>query len=234
VLSNHDNPRHRTRYDRAAARAGEDAATRARRSEARARAAAVLLLTLRGTPFVYQGDELGLTDADIPEERRVDPGGRDGCRAPIPWDASPDHGWPTRPGFETWLPLPPEADSRNRETEAADPGSILLLYRRAIALRRATPALTLGSFEPFDVPFGVLGFRRTLDEDSAAVLVNFGGDAVDIGLPELNGSTVSLSSEDPVPGQVFTGVLGPDHAVVLRQPAATEPSGAEHPTVPSS
>ena len=60
VLSNHDNLRHRTRYDRSAARAGEDPATTARRSEARARAAAVLLLTLRGTPFLYQGEELGL------------------------------------------------------------------------------------------------------------------------------------------------------------------------------
>ena len=68
VLSNHDNPRHRTRYG----------------TEARARAAAVLLLTLRGTPFLYAGEELGLEDAVI--EHQVDPGGRDGCRAPIPWD----------------------------------------------------------------------------------------------------------------------------------------------------
>ena len=76
VLSNHDNPRHRTRY-------GGD--------ERIARAAAVLLLTLRGTPFLYAGEELGLEDADVPPERHVDPSGgrRDGCRAPIPWTAEP-------------------------------------------------------------------------------------------------------------------------------------------------
>src|ERR1700682_4728353 len=91
VLSNHDNPRHRSRYG----------------SEARARAAAVMLLTLRGTAFVYGGEEFGLEDAKIPASRKVDPGDRDGCRAPIPWDGSPAHGWAG--GSEAWLPWPPEA-----------------------------------------------------------------------------------------------------------------------------
>ena len=72
VLSNHDVPRHRQRYGG---------------SEAIARQAAVLLLTLPGTPFMYQGEELGLIDAVVPDDRIVDPGGRDGCRAPIPWTA---------------------------------------------------------------------------------------------------------------------------------------------------
>jgi len=225
VLSNHDNPRHRTRYDRAAARAGEDGTTTARRSEARARSAAVLLLTLRGTPFVYQGDELGLTDADIPDDRRVDPGGRDGCRAPIPWDASPDHGWPTRPGSQTWLPMPPESGVRNRESEAADPGSILHLYRRAIALRRVTPALTRGYFELLDAPDGVLGFRRQHDGDAVVVLVNFSDEVVDVGLPGLIGATVALASDDPTPRQVFTGELAPDRAVVVRPLAVVDSTG---------
>ncbi len=69
ALSNHDQPRHRSRYA----------------SEARAWAAAFLLLGLRGTPFLYMGEELGLQDAEIPVARRLDPGGRDGCRAPLPW-----------------------------------------------------------------------------------------------------------------------------------------------------
>ena len=98
MLSNHDNPRHRTRYG----------------SEARARAAAVLLLTLRGTPFLYAGEELGLEDAVVPPERVVDPGGRDGCRAPIPWTAAPGHGWPAEP----WLPWPPEPDAAQRRGPA--------------------------------------------------------------------------------------------------------------------
>jgi alpha-glucosidase len=217
VLSNHDNPRHRTRYDRAAARTGEDAATAARRSEARARAAAVLLLTLRGTPFVYQGDELGLADADIPDDRQVDPGGRDGCRAPVPWDAGPDHGWPTRPGASTWLPMAPEADVRNRASEASDPSSILHLYRRAIAVRRATPALTRGTFTFLDAPAGVLAYRREADGDAVDVLVNFTGEAVDLADPSAVGPNVVLASDDPAPSGGFTGVLGPDQAVVIRR-----------------
>ncbi|MDQ2825526.1 MAG: alpha-amylase family glycosyl hydrolase, partial [Actinomycetota bacterium] len=84
VLSNHDTPRHRSRYGG---------------SEARARVAALVLLTLRGTPFLYAGEELGLLDAEIPAEAMVDPGGRDGCRAPVPWDGTPGHGWAGDP----WL-----------------------------------------------------------------------------------------------------------------------------------
>src|ERR1035438_3214758 len=156
VLSNHDNPRHRTRYDFAAALRREDESTRAARSEARARAAAVLLLTLRGTPFLYQGEELGLLDAVIPAERRVDPGGRDGCRAPIPWDGAADHGWPTAAGVEPWLPFPPESDHRNHHDQRDDNGSILHLYRRLIALRPRSPALTLGAFDLLETPEGVL------------------------------------------------------------------------------
>ena len=97
VLSNHDQPRHRTRYG----------------SEARARAAAVMALTVRGTPFLYAGEELGLEDAVVPPERVVDPDGRDGCRAPIPWTADGDdevgHGWPVRP----WLPFPANASTHS-------------------------------------------------------------------------------------------------------------------------
>ena len=78
VLSNHDRPRHRTRYGG---------------SEARARVSATVLLTLRGTPFLFAGEELGMEDAEISEEQRVDPGFRDGCRAPIPWSVDVEYGW---------------------------------------------------------------------------------------------------------------------------------------------
>ena len=69
----------------------------------------MLLLTLRGTPFLYQGEELGLLDAVIPADRQVDPGGRDGCRAPIPWDGGGGHGWPAATTTGPWLPFPPDA-----------------------------------------------------------------------------------------------------------------------------
>ena len=129
VLSNHDNPRHRTRY-------GGD--------EARAREAATLLLTLRGTPFLYQGEELGLEDAVVAPGRMQDPGGRDGCRAPIPWDVA--------------------------DAQRHDPGSMLHHYRRLIEHRRRTPALQTGDLRLLDAPEGVLAYERG---GSERVVVNF-------------------------------------------------------------
>ena len=87
--------------------------------------------TLRGTPFLYAGEELGLEDAVVPPTARVDPGGRDGCRAPIPWDDTPSHGWAGRP--DAWLPWPPGADvGRTVAGQAPDPASTLHLYRRLL------------------------------------------------------------------------------------------------------
>ena len=219
VLSNHDNPRHRTRYDRAAARAGEDEATAAVRSEARARAAAVLLLTLRGTPFIYQGDELGLADADVPADRQVDPGGRDGCRAPLPWDDGPDHGWPTADHLRPWLPLPPDGDTRNRAAQRRDPNSILHLYRRLLTLRRATPALQTGKAELLDAPDGVLAIRRRsedAEEATCTIVVNMTGQPVHVHELGLVGD-VLVASDDPGASGPFSGVLGPDQAVIIER-----------------
>jgi len=170
VLSNHDNPRHATRY--AKGQEPNDAA-------ARARAAAVLLLTLRGTPFVFAGEELGLTDAEVPEGRRHDPAGRDGCRAPIPWDATPNHGWATG---TPWLPWPPEATARNVDTLRQDPNSILWLYREVLALRRSRPALRVGDLQRWDLHPDVLAFRRGTGHDALLVLVNMGNDDLDVHL----------------------------------------------------
>jgi alpha-glucosidase len=190
VLSNHDTPRHRTRLG----------------SEARARAAAVLLLTLPGTPFLYAGDELGLEDAVVPRERRVDPGGRDGCRAPIPWEEPPGHGWPAEP----WLPWPPEAAARAVAVQRDDPGSILHLYRRVLAARRASPALQLGDWTPREAPAGVLAYERVAGADRRVVLVNFTGEAVAV---PASGRVVVAT--DAVVTGPFDGRLGPDSAVIL-------------------
>ncbi len=217
VLSNHDNPRHRTRYDFAASLSGETEYTTAKRSEARARAAAVLLLTLRGTPFLYQGEELGMIDAEVTGDRRVDPGGRDGCRAPLPWDGSADHGWPTVTGLEPWLPFAPDAEHRNVADLRSDPSSILSLYRALIALRHSSEALALGTFESLDLPDGALGYRRARNAESLVVLVNFTDGPVDLseyrqGL--LIGMPVAIAS-DGLAG-TFTGTLGADQALILR------------------
>ena len=218
-VSNHDNPRPRARYDRTAARRGETDEVAAQRSERRARAAAVLLLTLRGTPFFYQGEELGLEDAVIPAERVVDPGGRDGSRAPVPWTNAAGLGWPTSPGVEPWLPFPPESERRNYRVLRADPGSILHLYRRALSLRRDDHILTDGDFALCDAPDGLVAYRRSLGAEHRLVLVNFTDVSVDVqSSPDLAGATsmqVALASDGEGEGSPFTGLVGPDQAVVL-------------------
>ncbi len=196
VLSNHDNPRHATRYG----------------SEARARASAFLLLGLRGTPFLYQGEELGLEDAAIPESRRVDPGNRDGCRAPLPWDGKPPlHGWPADP----WLPFPPDADRRNVQSLRSDPSSILHLYRRLLSARRASPALSVGAQTLLDAPDGVVAWRRELEGDVRWVAVNFTGEERKIFLERV--CSVEVASDGAGEGEVFSGSLRPDQALLLRR-----------------
>ena len=118
-------------------------------------------------------------------------------------------------GVTTWLPLAPEADSRNRAAQRADPHSILHLYRRALAVRKAVPALALGSFEQVPSPDGTLAYRRRLGDQACTVLVNFTGDVVGMPMPGLDGAEVFLESDDPDPVGGFSGVLGPDQAVVL-------------------
>ena len=217
VLSNHDNPRHRSRYDRAAGFLGEDDATTARRSEARARAAAVLLLTLRGTPFLFQGEELGLLDAVIPPDRKVDPGGRDGCRAPIPWNAGVDHGWPTVEGGQPWLPFPPESEFRNHDVQKSDRSSLLHLYRRLIRLRHRTPALSAGAFDLLELPEELLGFRRTKGSEEVVVIVNFTDVTFDLAGHVATGAglRVGVSSDGAGEDDGFDGTIGADQAVVL-------------------
>jgi alpha-glucosidase len=196
VLSNHDNKRQRSRYGG---------------SESRARAAAVLLLGLRGTPFLYAGEELGLEDAEVPADRVVDPGGRDGCRAPLPWDATPGHGWGTA---DPWLPWPPEPEERNVASLMAEPDSILHLYRRLLGARRRSPALSVGDMVLLDpLADGVLGWLRRSDDDERTVLVNFTTAAVELtGV----GGVIEVASDGRGEGDPFTGRLGPDQAVVLR------------------
>ncbi|MBI2708390.1 MAG: DUF3459 domain-containing protein [Actinobacteria bacterium] len=205
VLSNHDVVRHRTRY-------GGD--------EARARAAAVLLLTLRGTPFLYAGEELGLAQAEIPPERVVDPGGRDGCRAPIPWDGTPEHGWSTT---DPWLPWPPEAERRNVANQREDPASVMHLYRRLLAARRSSPALQDGTMELIDgVPEDVIAWRRRSPGDERIVAVNFGPETVAVDAPL--GGVVEVASDGAGEGRLFTGTLGPSSAVLLRPAVTTSPA----------
>jgi alpha-glucosidase len=208
VLSSHDEARHRTRHW------GKGGAP----PEAMARAAAVLLLTLRGTPFLYMGEEFGLEDAVVPPEKVVDPGGfRDGCRAPIPWDASELHGWPAQP----WLPFPPDADARNAQTMRDDAHSILCLYRRILVARRNSPALQVGDITLLAVPGNVLAYRRETADDARIMLINFDAENVPIDPTSEVGAAIAhrrveLASDSVTPPEQFDGTLMPNQALILR------------------
>jgi alpha-glucosidase len=153
MLASHDHSRVATRF-------GPD----------RSRAALLMLYALRGTPFVYQGEELGLPDAEIPPERVVDVDGRDPERAPLPWRPGPGAGFTTG---EPWLPLHADADALSAERQAADPRSTLRFTRALAALRAATPALRAGEQRTLDAAPGVLAWERTLEGERIVAAVNF-------------------------------------------------------------
>src|SRR5262249_2050053 len=170
-------------------------------------AAAVLLLTLRGTPFLYAGEARGLEDAIVPRGRGVAPGGRDGCRAPIPWDVSERHGWAGEP----WLPWPPEPERRALSVLRDDPTSILHLYRCLLAARRASPALQVGDWKAREAPDGVLAYERVAGADRRLVLGNFPSEPVAGPAP----GPGAVSSDGGGAGAAVRGELGADAAVVL-------------------
>jgi alpha-glucosidase len=160
VLGNHDQPR-------IATRSGAEGA----------RAAAMLLLTLRGTATLYYGEEIGLEDVPVPPERVVDVAGRDPARAPMPWAPGPGAGFTNG---VPWLPLVPDADERNVASQRADARSILALHRRLIGLRHAEPALRMGTWSAIPAPDGVVAFDRTLDGRTLRVLLALDGEARDV------------------------------------------------------
>jgi alpha-glucosidase len=186
VLGNHD-------QHRIASRVGP----------AQARVAAMLLLTLRGTPTLYYGDEIGMHDVPIapdrvqdPFERRL-PGrglGRDPERTPMQWSASPHAGFTTG---EPWLPIAADYAQRNVESQRTDSRSMLALHRTLIALRRIEPALEVGRYEPFKTDSDVLAYVRSArkDENSFLVCLNLRPERARLQIPEgLRGGTVVLSS----------------------------------------
>ena len=208
VLSNHDNARHRTRY-------GSRGPGPRRRVPA-ARPAG------HARPLRRRGARASRTPSSR-RERVVDPGGRDGCRAPIPWTGAPDHGWGVT---DAWLPWPPDAGARNVEAQRADPASILHLYRRLLAARRASPALPLG---------GSPGRRRAPARSSPGAAPPIPAVEPDRATgwspstwapsrPTLDAGRHGAGGERRRRrGRAVRRRLAPDHAVAAR-PAAPEPS----------
>jgi alpha-glucosidase len=177
VFENHDVTRLPTRYG-----GGEE-------GRRRARAAALLLLALPGTAFVYQGQELGLDEVELADSVRRDPiffrtngrrKGRDGCRVPIPWEREPP-GFGFTPGAP-WLPIPPTWDALSVAAQREDPASMLVLYRDALALRRASEALTTGSFAWRDRVRASLVFTRSSEHETVLCAVNM--DDMPLSLPD--------------------------------------------------
>lgn len=159
------------------------------------------LLSLRGSISLYQGEELGLPEADVREQDLRDPfgiafwpefRGRDGSRTPIPWESGAPHG-----GFSTgtpWLPVCAAQKPLAVDAQAADPAAPLHAYRQFIAWRRAQPALRLGSLDPMSLPEPLIGFVRTLREDQVAAVFNLSGEPVEVDLFGLGPVTLMAES----------------------------------------
>jgi len=171
--------------------------------EAQARVAALLLLTLRGTPTLYYGDELGMLDGLILPEQVRDPWeknvpglglGRDPERTPMQWSAEPNAGFTTG---TPWLPIPSEHRRQNVEIEREDPRSILSLYRALLALRRSEPALAVGRYDPLSLAPGVLSFQRSAAGRTLTVVLNLTPDSKSFELPSALGAVRPLLSTDP-------------------------------------
>jgi alpha-glucosidase len=193
VLGNHDRPR-------VASRVGT----------VQARAAAMLLLTLRGTPTLYYGDEIGMKQVEIPPDRVQDPFeknvpgigvGRDGCRTPMQWGADAHAGFTTG---EPWLPLDADYPRENAAALAADPHSILSLYARLVDLRKRTPELVFGGYQPVAADGDVLAFRRAYDGKSLLVALNFATEPVTL---RADGGEILMSTELDRKGENVSGAL---------------------------
>lgn len=208
VLGNHDQKRIATRIG-----AGQ------------ARLAAMLLLTLRGTPTIYYGDELGMQDVPIPPEQVRDPWavnepglglGRDPARTPMPWDATPNAGFTT--GLP-WLPLNADYVQRNVAVQASDHWSMLTLYRRLIALRRAHAALHSGKYAGAMIHGNVFCFERRSGDERLVIALNFATAPDAVPLPDdLQAARVLLSSGLERGGEDVRGTLHLDceEGVILR------------------
>ncbi len=200
TLSNHDFARHITRY------------AEGRMTEARARLSAVMLLTLRGTPFLYYGEEIGMTNVEIPKTQWRDPVGRDGCRTPMQWSGAAFGGF-TSGATAPWLDCGDFARV-NVATQRDDAASMVSFYRRMIRLRRENPVLEEGDLKIEESAEDTFVFHRVLGGSRAIVALNFSAEPRTITVPR----TKILFSSDPARSLgdfADTVVLSPLEALVM-------------------
>jgi alpha-glucosidase len=196
TLTNHDRSRATTRY-----------------GPRNARVAALMLLTLRGTPFIYYGEEIGMTDVPIPPARIVDVDGRDPERTPMQWDATANAGFTTgRP----WLPIAAEAEQVNVAAQVDDPASLFSFYRRVIWLRHGSPALRAGSYRSLRAPRGVFAYVREADGERLMVALNFLDRPARVSIAE--NADIVLSTSDGRTGDRLQGAVevGPNEGLIAR------------------
>jgi alpha-glucosidase len=196
VLGNHDNPR-------IASRVGM----------AQARIAAMLLLTLRGTPTMYYGDELGMENVPVPADRVQDPFeknvpgkglGRDPSRTPMLWDATPYAGFSKH---LPWLPVTPDHSTINVDIQSRDPESFLALYRTLLRIRKSYPALASGTYAAFPAPSGVLAYLREASGAQLLVALNFDAKTVDVSVRAMGCARVLASTCLDRAGETVTDLL---------------------------
>ena len=216
VLANHDNPRIATRYT-------------SNENDARLKAAALMLLSLRGTPFIYSGDEIGMRDINLKRSQIQDPvgkiywpiyKGRDGCRAPLQWSAEENAGFSS--GCTTWLPVHSDYPTRNVDQQSQDPQSLLNFYKKLIDLRKQFPVLINGDFAMLEnIPASILAYRRTSNQHTALVMINFSHRRIEFNLADLatNHWVLLISTHPTKPDNLNTSsiILDGDEALIFLQ-----------------
>ncbi len=171
-----------------------------------------MLMTLPGTIFLYQGEELGLPQAEVPFERLADPfaiaawtggAGRDGARTPMPWTAvGPSAGFSAV--SDTWLPLDPRHRLLAVDRQQADDASMLALTHRLVALRKTNLSLRIGTAEVVPAPEGVLAFTRGLDAERLLCVFELAGRAAEFAVPAQSEVMVGLCGGERVEGERLT------------------------------
>lgn len=207
----------------------------ARVGQAQARVAAMLLLTLRGTPTMYQGDEIGIGKVHIAPHQVRDPQdlrqptlgiGRDRSRTPMPWDAADHAGFSTA---DPWLPLNADWRERNVAAQDCDSSSILSLYRTLLALRRSHDALSIGDITLVDSAQGVLAYERRHAGECLLIALNLGHQSRPLPQIQSLSQSTSLSIEACVyeilvstlwpsnlENRPIDGTLAPAEGLILR------------------
>jgi alpha-glucosidase len=183
VLGNHDRPRLATRV-----------------GDQQTKVAAMLLLTLRGTPTIYYGDEIGMRNVDIPKEEMHDPQGkkmnisRDPYRTPMQWSKEKNAGFTQS---KPWLRLAPDFEKMNVADQQKAPDSLLMLYKNLLELRRAEPALSIGDYIPLQAEGDVLAYVRQHERSRILILLNFDDKAATFSTKKFRVKGKTLLATDP-------------------------------------